>query len=540
MKVSRTIRLAGAVGANIRTAVFENREYLVVPVVALVEGVVWAVNSPKPELVLAEEFSRVPGGWDGRPVVLDHPDVDGTKVSANSPEMLEKYSFGKIFNTLSKDKKLGMEAWLDESKAAKVGAEAVAICEKAKNSEAIEVSVGVFMSLEETEGLWNDKEYSGIWRDLVPDHLAMLPEGKEGACSNEMGCGAPRAATVHLVTAQGYVPRYEKLCTTETTMAVATQTSEETKVRSLKERFKSLLGFVNAEKADMSANHINEALSRSATDVIPGFMWVDEFFPEKNEVIVAAMTSDHDLKLVRASYKLNDDETATIDKDSISEVIKRQTYEVVGASISPTDKPEPTGACGCHNKENSMNREARVAALIASGKFKETDKTWLAQVPEEHFSTLEGAQPSQPATPPSTPATPPAAPQAPTTTPTAPATPAAEPAANPTAMSTSPQTADQFINSVADPDLRQSLREGMRMASERRQSLIASLKATGRNKFTDQQLAEKTTDELIMLTELAAVPPPVTFEGRGLPRVASGNDGYAVDAAPSFSESVTK
>ena len=187
-------------GADIRTAVFEDRDHIVVPVIALMEGVIHPVNADTPELVLASELEKTPDGWNGRPVVGDHPKGTGPdRISANSPTVLEKHSFGRIFNAKVEDKKLKVEAWLDVEKATKIGGDALSVLERAKNKEMIEVSVGVFVITEAANGVHNNKQYKAIWRSLVPDHLAMLPKGTVGACSNDMGCGTR--------TAQGKEPK---------------------------------------------------------------------------------------------------------------------------------------------------------------------------------------------------------------------------------------------------------------------------------------------------------------------------------------------
>ncbi|HMI90073.1 MAG TPA: hypothetical protein VK509_01865, partial [Polyangiales bacterium] len=78
MKEARCLLVQGALDtAHLRTMQFESREHLVVPVIALVEGVVHAVNSDQPEYVPGTELARAPLGWNGRPVVGDHPS-DGT------------------------------------------------------------------------------------------------------------------------------------------------------------------------------------------------------------------------------------------------------------------------------------------------------------------------------------------------------------------------------------------------------------------------------------------------------------------------------
>jgi hypothetical protein len=193
---SRYLHLISATG-QIRTATFEDREHIVVPVVALVEGVIHAVNADNPELVLAEEFGRSPLGWNGRPVMPDHPEAFGIRVSANSPKVLEKQRFGQVFNTKVEGKRLLMEAWLDPSRAEAIGA--TRHLERVRAGEMLEVSVGVFVVAEEKLGVHNGQKYSAVWREIVPDHLALLPEGTTGACSIKMGCGTPRAASRHFV-----------------------------------------------------------------------------------------------------------------------------------------------------------------------------------------------------------------------------------------------------------------------------------------------------------------------------------------------------
>jgi len=201
IKVYRHFHLSGAVGADIRTATFDDREHLVVPVVALMEGVIWPVNAPSPEFVSAEVLAVAPQSWNGVAVVMDHPtDGNGRQVSANSPRILETYSFGRVFNTAStehvlKTKRLPMEAWLDISRAARVGKDAEDVLRRAREKEPIEVSVGAYVVMNEQSGEYSGQKYGGSWLEVFSDHLAMLPQGATGACSVEMGCGAPRAAS---------------------------------------------------------------------------------------------------------------------------------------------------------------------------------------------------------------------------------------------------------------------------------------------------------------------------------------------------------
>lgn len=172
-----------------RTETFQGREYLVVPVIALVEGVLQAMNASTPELALASEFGKVPESWNGRPIVMNHPIVDNKPVSANSPSILEEYQFGFMFNTELVDSKLKTEAWLDTARINELGGEVASTVERIQAGTDVEVSTGLFCATEESKGRFNNRDYAAVWRNVLPDHLAFLSEGVLGACSGADGCG---------------------------------------------------------------------------------------------------------------------------------------------------------------------------------------------------------------------------------------------------------------------------------------------------------------------------------------------------------------
>jgi hypothetical protein len=171
-------------------------------VTALVEGVLHAVNSETPELVLAEEFGIAYNGWNGRPVVLNHPELNGKKVSANDPEVLERHQVGRAFNTRMSSSALDTELWVDPERAAGLGKEGHRLLERIEAedpNDPLEVSVGVFILPEARAGEYNGKKYQAVWRHIVQDHIAILSDGKVGACSVSMGCG-----TRWMTSADGY------------------------------------------------------------------------------------------------------------------------------------------------------------------------------------------------------------------------------------------------------------------------------------------------------------------------------------------------
>lgn len=63
---------------EIRT--FMGKEHLVVPVIMLREGIHHAVNAPAPEFVPVETLEHHADGWNGRPIVLNHPEEGGPQL----------------------------------------------------------------------------------------------------------------------------------------------------------------------------------------------------------------------------------------------------------------------------------------------------------------------------------------------------------------------------------------------------------------------------------------------------------------------------
>lgn len=163
----------------------DGREYLVVPSVAIVEGV---MNN---FLYTEEEITAYIDAWNGRPLVIAHPqDLDGDYISANSPEIFAR-SPGFFFNAHFEDGRLKGDWWIDTAKAETLGGHAQAMVVALEAGKMFEQSTGLFSDEELTEGEFNGEKYEGIARNIRPDHIAILFDDV-GACSIEDGCGAPR------------------------------------------------------------------------------------------------------------------------------------------------------------------------------------------------------------------------------------------------------------------------------------------------------------------------------------------------------------
>lgn len=177
---------AQAADYNIDVKMHMGRKHIVVPVVMMVEG----VHNGSAGAILHEagELAKYPAAWNGIPVVVGHPEDNGTPISANIPDVLEQKIVGRVYNTRFEGNgknRLVAEAWLDEERLAEISPAAL---QYIRQKKPIDVSVGVFSDDEPIRGRWKNEEFIGIARNYRPDHLALLPD-RNGACGWEDGCG---------------------------------------------------------------------------------------------------------------------------------------------------------------------------------------------------------------------------------------------------------------------------------------------------------------------------------------------------------------
>ena len=161
----------------------EGKDYLVVPMVMLTEGVHQGTSGPL--YYPKDELSKIPAIWNHKPVVVYHPQINGQGVSACDPDILTTYKIGVIMNTVYENGKLKAEAWLDPDRVSVVDERVMKAIE---DNVMMELSTGLFTDLRDEEGDWNDEHYNAVAINYRPDHLAILPD-QIGACSLADGAG---------------------------------------------------------------------------------------------------------------------------------------------------------------------------------------------------------------------------------------------------------------------------------------------------------------------------------------------------------------
>jgi hypothetical protein len=235
------------------------REYMVVPMVMLTEGVHNGNNGPL--FYPHRELGDLPERWDHKPVVINHPTNDsGESVSACKPDSVNKFGVGVIMNTrYDRDRrKLRAEAWLEENRLKQI---APRIHGDIMRNKVIEVSTGLFSDNRVKRGRWNGERFIGVAENYKPDHLAILTDGK-GACSVADGAGLFQLNRAKdrpdVVMIRGKVYSYRQ--TKNRVKRVAERQPASTARKSGLERKKEMTGTRNSKRIRLAKKKIVNAL----------------------------------------------------------------------------------------------------------------------------------------------------------------------------------------------------------------------------------------------------------------------------------------
>lgn len=192
-----TMQFVTNAAGSVKEVTRKGKRYLVAPTVALRAGV---LNG---ELVPADEVAKYADAWNGRPVPLGHPRQNGQPISANSMDLWDETP-AMFWNATIDGDALKGEIWVDVEKASAMGGDAAQLLQRLRNNDAIDVSTGYFRDLVVANGEVDGKAYTGIARNLRPDHIAILLN-ETGACSWADGCGVPRINEAQTTASQSFI-----------------------------------------------------------------------------------------------------------------------------------------------------------------------------------------------------------------------------------------------------------------------------------------------------------------------------------------------
>ena len=321
--------------AKAERKMISNEEHLVVPVVAIVEGV---LNNL---LYTSDEIKTFASSWNGVPVPVNHPVKKGANVSANSVEFEESVNIGKFFNVNFDDvsKSLKGEIWININKAESLGYSS--IVESLEAGELMEVSTGLFSNQIEEAGEFNGNSYTGRAVGIRPDHLALLPD-TAGACSIEDGCGAMRTN-----------------CGEDSSCSCGPKTNVN---KSFWSKFKTIIG--------LKANEVSHDNTRSSLGAALRELIGDEPWPYIVDVFPSYFVYEVSNTLMKRSYSIDGTSGLVTHIGESSPVVMKTEYAEISTNKT-TMKP-------------NENAGSAVDAILANGtSLTAEEQTALKALPEE-------------------------------------------------------------------------------------------------------------------------------------------------------------
>ncbi|MBT6048424.1 MAG: DUF2213 domain-containing protein [Candidatus Scalindua sp.] len=349
---------------SMRREVKDGIPHIVVPIVALVEG----VHSGSGGAVMhsASEIQRTAGDWNGTPLTLNHPTVGGNSVSALNPTIMKQWSVGSFENVFYEGGKLKGEGWINVEKLSQLSPETLV---RIKQGEELEVSTGFFSATDSIEGTWKGEKFEGTVMDIVPDHLALLPHD-EGACSMKDGCGIRDEGECETCRVNNSTLELVQAGTEET--IIEPQGGEE-KIKVNVNELKKQGFYVN----ELSHSKLREALIQrvNAMDTSGTMHFLREVFDD--HFIFEKLSADGtQLFSQKFSIKSNNDELKI--KGEPKEV--REKVEFIPLEVNKNSKIE----------EAVMLRKDLVEALITNAEtpYDEDDRDSLVAMSEEKFENV--------------------------------------------------------------------------------------------------------------------------------------------------------
>lgn len=464
-----------------RFETLEDRQYTVVPMIILTEGV--HAGSDGPLLYPKDELSKTPVVWNHKPIVVYHPEMNGRGISACDPVVINNRKVGVMMNTRYEKGKLKSEAWIDRRRADVVDNR---IGEAIDAGTMMELSTGVFVDVRDEAGDWSGESYAGIACNYRPDHLALLPD-QIGACSIKDGAGFMRNAS-------------------------AGQKGDQAIMGAIKVLQQAGLIRNDQSFSDISSTLSTELRKRFAAADDGPFLWVQDVF---SNFVVYEFSG----KLFRLGYSASETAGVTLSADAPVEVVRKTEYREI---------PSANSGAKDHNTQRTMDKKKIVDAIVANkaSGWSEADRDALMAFNEDRLNViLNGCKPPEekPAPAPATNAAPAAA--------AAPANVVPLPVANAAPAPAKAPTVEEYI-AAAPREVQSMLRNGMSLHDEQKAKLIETIIANKQNQFTKEDLQGREVDELRRLAALATVPAPANYGGQA--PVPTGNTAEEPLAMPSM------
>jgi hypothetical protein len=467
MKKIFTVNSTGSYQA--KREIINGRDYYVVPMVPIVEGVHEGLGGAF--FFPASEIEANATDWNGVPLPIGHPIENGQPVSIKENGFEVQLSVGFVRNSVAQKGKLQAEGCIDIEKAKLVNG-GIMVLERIEAGLPLEVSTSMFAPAVGPAGVWNGEAYEATLIKYTPDHIALLPDAT-GACSIADGCG------------------------------VRANKNNSHKESSMKKILQMLQRGASQWLRDNEASFgaIREQLSQwierqNSTD---RYNWVEDVFQDyfvHEQLMIDPVTQKTlSSKMYKRTYSVDANGIVKVNEDP-TEVVQKVEYVPVEPTVNSNIKPNKE-----EKPEMAKTKKEKIEALIACPctRFEEKDREFLANMSEDQLDKLgisdealaklnaaNAAAEEPPKKPAEAPPVPPKANEEP----------------KPKAL-----TAEEYI-SAAPKEIQSVLRQAMNSEKAIKSAIIEKLTANKNCAFTKEQLELKPVDELQALAKLAQVEIP--------------------------------
>lgn len=461
----KTNKVKSNISSAPRHDTMEGRDYIVIPAIIMVEGVL--PGSEGPILYNNQQMEAYHWAWNYKPIVVYHPmdDKEETFISASSdPSTVTEYKVGVLMNTefVPGDEfedglaRLKSECWVEAERAQLVDNR---VWEAIEKGQMLELSTGLNFDMLKEPGSWRGTDYHSVAVNWVPDHLAILPD-QVGACSRDDGCGFLRVNTA----AGGKVPSIvlKGLCVNH-------------KRRELSRKWGVKVNEMSFDQIiTMLWDALNEKFGKK------GHMW-DGYI---EEVFADRVIYHLDGEFFAIDYTAQDGKV-TLEKKSVPVKRTVEFKPVANKSELETSKGE------------KMDKKELVASLISNEatQWSKEDEGFLSGLDVEQLEKMSPVEPKKEPTVNNDGDGCDCGPKATTKKPEDGEEPKVKATTTNTDGKTLQMSREEYMEAMPE-DMREVLDEGLRNRELARNSHIETIMANERNKFTEEQLKAKPVKEL--------------------------------------------
>jgi hypothetical protein len=461
-----------------------NVDYQIYPCIMLVEGVHHGVGTD-PVYYSPDVIASSAPQWNNMPVTIGHPVLsDGTHVLCNHDGTIRaEWQVGHVSNVRFEDGKLKADLYINTAICGQKQPELLTFL---ANGGQLDVSTGMLAADNGTAGNWNGEDFSAEIVEIIPDHLALLPNST-GACSWNDGCG------VRFNQANGKVG--EKVFVNSTDL-----TAQLEKIRSY---VYGLDAFPKNGIGDRKEHWVKAIYS--------------DYFIYRQEHSTQGSVSES--KMLKQLYSLDTAGNIVLEGEPV-EVVEEISYKIKAVNEGDVAKNKkamedkimaraatPAEKAKCAEKaatpaDKAKCKEMTVNQMIenADNAFTEDDRTWLMGLEDVQLSKLvANSEPKEVIV-----------------------EKIVEKVVTNTA--TAPTDLNGYLQ-TAPPEVRAVLNAGLRELDNKRSSLIKIVMEQDTNKFTEDSLKEMSVETLESIVALIPQEPVRSFNGPIVPANIQMNEG---------------